>query len=88
MLCCSGAIAALVLVGCSGSHKGNPSQDGGPAPGSDATSDCIEMQRTYVQAQLGSPPPDDVASTVHAVLGASDFPQGMPYCSGPRPVSP
>jgi len=88
VLCGSGATAVLLLANCSGSRRGNAPEDAGQSAGSDATVDCIEMQRQYVQAQLGPAPPGDVAGTVHAVLGASDFPQGMPYCSGPRPGSP
>jgi hypothetical protein len=86
MLCGPGviAIAAAVLAGCSGSHSGNTVPDGA----ADGSADCIQMQRDYVDAKLGPTPPGDVAAAVHVVLGASDFPQGMPYCSGPRPGSP
>ena len=78
------ALAVAALAGCSGSHNNNPSPDGA----TDGSADCIQMQRDYVDAKLAATSPADVAAAVHVVVGASDFPQGMPYCSGPRPGSP
>ena len=74
-------LTMLLLAGCSGSRKVNVSQDAAP----DATPDCVEMQRDYVNARLAPDQQTDVATTVHAVLGAADFPGSMPYCSGDRP---
>jgi hypothetical protein len=73
---------ALAIAGCSGGKRPQGSQDGGP---DDAPAECAQMQRDYVNRVLAPDQQTDVAATVNAVLGGSDFPQAMPYCSGARP---
>jgi hypothetical protein len=81
---CAWAIAlTMSFTGCSSSKNGNKPP---PDTGLDASPDCVQMQRDYVAGKLAPNPPSDVAGTVHAVLGANDFPQAMPYCSGTRPT--
>jgi len=83
---------ALPLGGCSGSD-GDPDDpvDANTGMGVDAgvdaapEVDCAEMQRDYVNGVLAPEQQTDVTVTVEAVLRAADFPQAMPYCSGPRP---
>ncbi len=60
-------------------------QDGGAGQDAGSEVTCEQQQRDYVNRVLASKPQTDVAATVHAVLGAPDFLQAMPYCSGPRP---
>lgn len=50
------------------------------------TAGCEQDQRAYVNTQLAPDQQTDVTATVRAVLGATDFPQSMPYCSGDRPT--
>jgi hypothetical protein len=81
-------LTAIAVIGCSGGTSAPGAPDAGsdgPGGGSDAASDCVQMQQAYVNAVLAPDQQTDVAATVHAVLAASDFPQAMPYCSGARP---
>jgi len=80
---CAIALAVLPVAGCSSSRKGQAPQDASQ----DASPDCVQMQQAYVNGRLAPNAQSDVASTVHAVVGAADFPQAMPYCSGALPGS-
>jgi len=77
------ALTVLWLAGCSGSRKANTPED---ANQDVSAAECLQMQRDYVNAHVAADQQTDVASTVHGVLGAADFPQAMPYCSGARPT--
>jgi len=87
-VCSGGLIAVMVLglAGCSGSKKTGAPQDASPDAVPDADPACLQMQRDYVNAHVAPDQQTDVTSTVHGVLGAADFPQAMPYCSGARPT--
>jgi hypothetical protein len=67
------------ITSCGGGGPSTPPQDGGSAI------TCEQQQRDYVNLVLAPDQQTDVAATVRGVIGASDFPQAMPYCSGTRP---
>lgn len=75
-----GLVATLAMGGCGGSSPSHPPDDGPVV--------CEEQQRDFVNRVLPPEQQTDVAATVQAVFGASDFPQAMPYCSGTRPGGP
>jgi hypothetical protein len=83
---------AAVVLALTASISGCSGSDNRPDAAADAGVDadvpevpCEQMQREYVNSVLAPGQQTDVVQAVTAVLGAADFPQAMPYCSGPRP---
>jgi hypothetical protein len=78
------AALTVVYAGCSESSM-HPDVTDAAVDASTPGADCEQMQREYVNRTLVPGQETDVVQAVTSVLGASDFPHAMPYCSGPRP---